>query len=309
MPGSNRLRRRILNIGLLIVVILLALTTWHANHSQKIEGHALIPDLKISKIQQIKLTHRAGTPLVFVHDQDDWRINQPLSSRANQLLVRSLLDLPIKQHIHRYLAKGLNLDQLGLEPPQATIQYGQHHQISLGISNPVNHRRYALAGQYVYLVQDNLAGLASADALDWVSLTLLPPHARIKALDLPHLSIHALSAGRWVINPRPIHLSKKQITRLIRTWTMASAYRVTSLPLIKDRTTQNNGQAKNINIVLENGKRYQFTIISTHPELVLGRNKLGIAYHFPSALAKALLTIGKANKANILETKNKASDP
>ncbi|WP_145930792.1 DUF4340 domain-containing protein [Acidihalobacter prosperus] len=287
MAGTGRQRRGLLNLGMLVVVVLLAVTVWRVSRPKAPAGHILMPGLHAADIRHITLTRGDRPKLEFALEAGVWRIVAPLQARANRMLMQSLLALPETRSQRHYAAKGLDLAQYGLSPPRVTIDYGDTHTLALGTLNALNRLRYVLAGQQLYLIQDALADLPESAARRWISLDLLPPHARIRDLALPGLSIRALSPSSWTVTPHPPKLRSDQVTQLLRNWTLASAYRITATP----KAPAGGKPAQPVAITLDNGTLYRFEVISTQPELVLRRDKLGVDYHLPAAMAKALLSL------------------
>lgn len=294
MASEGSQRRGLLNLGLLVVVVLLAATVWRVSRPTAPAGHVLVPDLHASDIRHITLTRQGEPKLEFAREAGIWRIVAPLQARANRMLVQSLLALPKSRSPRRYTLKGLDLEHYGLAPPRVTIHYGKDHALRLGNLNPVNNLRYTLAGKHLYLIQNALADLPESPALRWISLDLLPPDAHIRDLALPNLDIRAKSPSGWTVTPRPTHLMSDQVVRLLQNWSLASAYRVT----IGSKAPTNDKPAQPIAITLDNGKTYRFMVISTQPELVLRREGLDIDYHLPAATAKALLALGKPEQGD-----------
>ncbi|AOV16127.1 hypothetical protein BJI67_02750 [Acidihalobacter aeolianus] len=288
MAASAGQRRGWLNLGLLVVVGLLVVIVWKAERPRPPSAHALIPGFASASVEHIVI-HRAGRPeLVFARTADGWRIAKPLQARANDLLMDALLAVPTAHSRHGYAAKDLELDQYGLAPPRARIDYGHGHAIDLGSVNPVNKLRYALTGGRVYLIQDALEDLPFAAATHWVSLSLLPHKANIRDLALPDLDIRARSPSGWQVTPRPRHFEADQVAQLLRHWTLATAYSVTAAK--QDASTP--ADMKQIAVTLDSGKVYRFGILSTHPDLILRRN--GLDYRLPASAARDLLSLPPA---------------
>lgn len=291
MAASAGQRRGWLNLGLLVVVGLLVVIVWKAERPRPPSAHALIPGFASASVARIAI-HRAGRPeLVFARTADGWRIAKPLQARANDLLMDALLALPNAHSRHSYPVKGLELDQYGLAPPRARIDYGNGHAIDLGSVNPVNKLRYALTGGRVYLIQDALEDLPFAAATHWVSLSLLPHQANIRDLSLPGLDIRARSPSGWQLTPQPRHLDADQVARLLRHWTLATAYSVAAA----GQDAPAPARMQQIAVTLDSGKVYRFDIVATRPDLILRRN--GLDYRLPASAAHELLSLPPAPPA------------
>lgn len=277
-------RRLLLNLALLLVVAGLAAFVFWPRPAPTPSGMALVPAFDAAAVHHIRI-ERAGKPaLAFERHDGLWQMVAPLKARANPLLMRALLALPQARSTQRYAVAQLDLGQYGLSPPQADIQLGKT-RIALGISNPLDQRRYVLHDGWLYLIQDPLASLPESPALDWVSLTLLPPGAQIVALHLPGLEIRANRPAGWTLKPTPKHYSADQVGALLNAWRDATALRLTPAH------ASEAPHSRTVRIKLADGTQQRFQIIATHPNLVLRDPTLHADYYLPGALAAQLLQL------------------
>lgn len=277
-------RRLLLNLALLILVAGLAALVFRPKHVPVPEGYAIASAGAADHVQQIRIERGNRPTLEFTRRDSVWRLSAPLKARANPLLMQALLELPHERSQHRYSAEGLDLSRYGLKPPNATLFYG-NLRVELGADNPVNQRRYALSAGKLYLIPDHLAGLTAGPAVNWISLSVLPPHARIQSLQLPGLSIHLRQPGGWTLAPKPAHRSADEIAALLRNWHQVMALRVTQA---RRSDARDEGE---IRIVLSDGQTLRLLIVHKQPALVLRNPALSIDYHFPPSAAEKLLQL------------------
>jgi hypothetical protein len=281
-------RRLLLNLALFLVVASLAAFVFLPRPKPATpQGIAVAPHVDTAAVRRIRIERHGRPDLIFERSNDDWRLTAPLAAQANPLLMRTLLELPHERSAKRYAASGLDLSRYGLKPPRASVYFGTV-RIDLGNDNPLDRLRYALSDSGLYLIADRLSRLPESAAINWVSLALLPPKARIVQLQLPSLDIRAKQAAGWTLQPTPAHYSADQVAALITAWQRATALQLSSAP-VTPAAVQGN-----IRIALAEGTRLHLQIVATKPELVLRNPALGVDYHLPGVAAGKLLDLPAA---------------
>lgn len=291
MTNSLMLKRKLLNLGLLAITIMLGLFVWYANRSNNsVPGQILMPELNPASIKRITIFRSHKPTLIFSRSSDGWQITSPLKARANSLLIQTLLALP-QTHSHKHLSiKDKNLKKYGLNPPKAIISFDKKNSISLGNINSINKMRYALANKKLYLIQNSLDNLTGESVIKWISLSLLPTNSHIRELRLPYLTIHRNHQNKQlIIKPKTEEIAKKQLVAVLNNWHKARAYRITPINTKKENHPTQSKNTKIVKIILNSGKTYRFRIISTQPNLIIQNTSLDIDYHFPIIFEKKLL--------------------
>ena len=101
-------------------------------------------------------------PLSFIKRGDHWYLmTGERELPASEFQLKALLRLLETTSTTRYAADTVDLESLGLEPPQVTVTIDDV-EILFGNTDPLGNRRYALIGATVHLIEDNYQHLVNA---------------------------------------------------------------------------------------------------------------------------------------------------
>jgi hypothetical protein len=266
------------NLGLVALLAGLALMAW-LRPGQSPPGEIGLITLGADKISRINIKRAAQPAIEFERRDGQWWLTSPIKMPANEIRIDAFLNLAAQTSDTKYNAIKLDLAQYGLASPKVSVTLNDQ-PIALGNINPVNYRRYALVGDTVYLINDDLFDLESADAASYVDLRLLPKEADIAALVLPQVTLEREKGDSWRQNP-PETLTEADIKALLTAWRDAQALRVSAYG---GKPSQAQARVK-----LTGGRQMLFKVIAREPELILARPKLGIQYHLLANAARSLL--------------------
>lgn len=269
-----------LNLGLLMLLGGLALLAW-LRPNQAPPAEFSLTKLDPSAVTRIRI-RRADKPIIEIKRQNgQWRLTAPITLPANEVRVGALLDLAQETSETRYDAAELELDKYGLADPLVSVTLNEQ-ALAFGNINPVTYRRYVQVEDNIYLVNEAMAELETADAAAYAAPRLLPSGSEIRALALSDLKLERADDGRWQSSSKK--LSQAGIEALVDSWRQAQAYQVTAYR--KDEIVEAPEQAV---VELADGQKLFFAVVAREPELILARPRLGVQYHLPAESAESLL--------------------
>jgi hypothetical protein len=267
------------------IVIGLGLTAWFRPGLEPPATLQPLTTLNPAEINHIQVSRLQRPMLTFDRQADGWLLagEPPLPASAFQ--VRALLAILQAETGRHYPADTLDLGELGLDPPQASIVLDDRTTLRIGSTEPLDNMRYVQYGATVYLVADRYQHLINADRTNFIERRLLDPAAVITRLSLPDLTLAQTAAGHWELLPDNPDISAAAIQQLLTNWRQASALYV--------RSYEKGTAGARITLDLAGSDvPLVFELVSRSPELVLARPDLGIQYHFSAGAADRLLGIG-----------------
>jgi hypothetical protein len=272
-----------LNLGLLMLVAVLALLVWLRPGAPAPEVQRLT-SLNPDAITRIAIKPAKKPAIEFELRNGGWWLISPIKMPANEIRLASIINLATTTSDTRYSARKLELENYGLAEPSVMVTLNQR-TLDFGDINTVTYQRYVRVGNTVQLISDDIPELATADAASYVQPALLPEKAKLRALTLPKLKLERAEDGKWISSPAG--LSQAEIEALLGAWRQAQAYQVTAY--------QQTGQEQSheqVTVNLASGKQYRFVVVAQAPDLVLAHPNIGIQYHLLAADAKSLLGPG-----------------
>jgi hypothetical protein len=302
MEEESVMRQRwLLNLVLLGVALMLGLLIFFS-----IEEPTELPkliDLEAEQLQSIHIERVDSKPISFMKDTlGFWQMTTPLHLPASRFRIMALLEMLSAREYKELDTSELNLAELKLAPPLATVKFNQL-TVAFGDSSPMNdRRRYVLINQKVYLLADTVYDSVNADTLSFVSLSPLGNNPTITELKMPDY-LMVLTEGEWTLTSTlssdEIDSSQDAIKHFIENWQQLQAFRVA--PYLKGSTQ------KQIDIRLLNQEEVlHFTMMSSEQDFILGLPEKGVQYQLPISQVDKLLhlpTKAKVVDSTVLENK------
>ena len=205
----------------------------------------------------------------------------------------------------------MDLEKFKLKSPRIRVRLNDV-ELGFGDTEPLEGRRYVLAGNTVHLITDSYYPRLIAPHTSFISLALLPEPTRLEAIELPQLTLTHDAQG-WKAAPSA---SPDAVNTLVQEWMAAQALQVRPYvapatqdkpetvtlrvaPGVLDRRSQRDSPSSIPGVVpaatpaSQEGVQtsLRFIIISRAPELILARPELGVQYHLPQDAAQRLLTL------------------
>lgn len=265
--------RLLLNLGLATLLGALVLLAVYKPGVEQAPAKQAISQSSPDSIAQMRIV-RTGQPTVELSKdaQGHWQMKAPLVAPGNNFRLKQVLALLTQRPEHTYPASQLDLSQVGLTQPALRLQLGTQ-QISFGDQNPLDQLRYILIGDQVHLIKDEQFELLNGPATAFVDSGLLPENARVNQITLPDGKRIGNQGGKLHLTPADDTVSADALQDLITHWKNDRALTVTEY----GGSEQIEGT---IVIKLEGtSDPLRYDILSTEPELVLGRPDLRLSYH------------------------------
>ncbi len=273
--------RWIVNLLLLVAIAALGLVTYFQPGVDQPEKQAAITPLKKARVHRIHINRPIRDDLVLVKDdRGDWQIEHTPGLPADRLQMNALLRLAEQPAVRSYPVSELDLDQLQLDPPYATVILNDT-AVEFGNLEPIEGLRYVRVADQVHLIPDNYMQLIELSYTQFVRRALFAKGTRIDAIRLPGLSLRK-EDGKWTIEPEQ-DVSADDLQAFVERWQNASS--------INTRAADPLDKPGIVNITLaDHAGEIEFAIAARKPELVLVRRDLGIQYRMGD-MAGSLLTL------------------
>jgi hypothetical protein len=223
---------------------------------------------------------RTGLPtLELTRKQDAWRLDAPVTARADADKVAQLLETARARS-----ATTLPAEQLGryeLAPPAATLTVDDH-AIAFGMLNPVTSQQYVLAGGSVHTISPKYYAMLPLAAGDLMSRALLAPGETLTGIVLPGLSARQGSSG-WALDAPAAGLSADEVNVWADRWRHAVAAAAAALETPADPPA-------NAALTLEDGRRVELAVEQTPKDVFITRLDERVRYRFAPDAGAALLS-------------------
>ena len=275
------LSRTLLNIALLILVALLAITVFTPgqNQQENQSGKVLAP-LSPADVDRISIRHNQRQ-IELKKAEGNWRMMKPVSIAANSFRIDTLLKMLENSSHASYPVSGLDLDKYGLKEVDTSISFN-NSAIDFGIVNPVNGYRYVRSGNNVHLIDDHFYPLVSSQIGTLVARELLDRNAEIQKLQLPQHTIYRDDDGIWQSSDE---LDPDAINEVIHHWQNSQAFGVHNY-------MQRETLAEISVFLAGKDQPIRFFVTDTDPWLIIARPDLDIEYHFNLEFHDRLLQPG-----------------
>jgi hypothetical protein len=277
--------RSLLNLAMAGIAIGLGLLTWFRPGLEPPATPQPITTLSPGEINHIQVSRLQRPELKFTRQADAWLLAGDPPLPASPFQVQGLLALLQERTERHYPADTLDLRELGLDPPQASIILDNGTTLLIGNTEPLDNMRYVQYGATVYLVEDRYQHLINADRTNFIERRLLDENTIITRLSLPDLTLAQAADGVWKLTPDNPDISPAAIQQLLVNWQQASALYV--------RPYGPGPASTRITLELaDSDTPVVFELLSDTPEFILARPALGIQYHFSHATGERMLGFG-----------------
>jgi len=274
------MKSRWLTILLLFTTLAILILVVHFEPGIKKPKQHAVTQLSASDIKHLRITRPLRDELVLERDTDGfWWIDRNPHLPAEPHQVNALTRLAEQNVVRSYPANTLDLAQLELDPPRASLTLNDT-RIDFGGVDAIENLRYLHVGDRVDLAPDLYLYLVQAGYTQFVRRQLLPQQARITALSLPGLTLRKNKAAGWDVTPER-HLASDALQQFIENWQTATAINV--------RETDAAPKGDPITLYLAGQQQpIELVVTSRKPELVLARPAFGIEYRMGDMAARLL---------------------
>lgn len=274
-------RRLVVNLGLLLLVAALALMAWLQPGLERPGDPEPLAMLDSALVSRLTLQRAGSDPIVLEREGAVWMMREPLRIPASAARVEALLPV-LGTPVHAgFSADGVDPATYGLDEPRIRLQ-ADGVELAFGATEPLSHRRYVGIGERIVLIDDQYHAWLQGGAADFVSRQLLPPGARVRALELPDVTLRRDGEGLWQAVPVDA-LSPDEIAVLVDDWGRAQALAVEGhAPLV-------DADARRVRLMLDDGSELEFAVIDDDGDPSFVRTDIGLAWRLSEAQAARLL--------------------
>lgn len=271
--------RSLLNLGLLIVVALLAaLAFWEPGKTPPPKAETLT-GLDPATIQRVRIARPGQPTIIAERDGAHWQLLAPFEARANGYRFDSLVRVAEAPTRAWFPATG-DLEAYGLDAPQVVLELDEV-TLRFGATTPVDGLRYLQRDDTVFTVGDTHFYHLVGDVGTFVDRRLLPEGAEVTAIELPGATLARGETG-WQVSPEPPDISADAVATWADNWQRARAIEVKQLE-------GETPEGEIVRVVLEqSAEAIEFIATLIGGERVLVRPDLGLAYHLPESVAQGL---------------------
>ncbi len=276
-----------LNLALLITIAILATFVYFKPGFKKPPPPVMLTNLQAVDITAIKI-ELANTPAVeLARTSSGWQMLAPLKFRADQFLVKTILDDIHGDVSDSFTANSADLAQYGLDPPALRL-WLNGIEFDFGGTEPIHNNRYVKSGDQIRLTGNLLFYRINHSPYWWASRRLLPDDAHIIGMQLPDATL-TLKGTQWQLMPANPAITSDAIQTLVDNWQNAQA-------ISTDKIGSGKAQGE-VAIELAGDKTpLRFAILSDPNFLVLARPDLGLEYQLDSGQRSDLVEL-KTEKA------------
>lgn len=160
MQRSGTSKRRIINVFLFLIVVLLSWLVYQQTQSEQQEPATLYRD-EIGNIMRTVSIHLPSQVTIMMQAEGEkWRMVEPLQATVNTKALQQLTTLLYEPVQVEYPAPGKRLSDFGLDDSAIRVRFNGI-EYALGDLNPVNHYRYILSDQRILMVNEVVYELLS----------------------------------------------------------------------------------------------------------------------------------------------------
>jgi hypothetical protein len=282
--------RNLLNAVIAIAVIVLAVIAFYPGKKAQ-PPPPMVQLLPLSKSDIVQLNiHSHDKPVLRFSKQDQqWVMTDPIQARASEHRIGTLLDLLRQPSGTQLQVDKNNLAKYGLASPRYGVEFNEY-SMTIGDTEPLHKRRYVMAGDTVYLIEDYFSHLLMEGEGALIDHALLPPDGIIEKLQLPELTLEKKD-GQWQITEASRldaeHYSQDSLHTLVDEWRYGRALSVTLLDEPYDSSA-----APSITVHLQNqAQPIKFYIDHSQVHTLFIRPDLKIRYHLTKDTAQRLMRL------------------
>lgn len=275
--------RALLNLTLVLVAISLVLVVLYKPGLEPEAAPPPVTTLDPETVSSIQVTRTMREPLGFARHGDRWMLAGDPELPASEFQMPSLLSILQTATTRSYPAASLDLEAVGLQPPQAVLTLDDA-VFSIGLTTPLDNKRYIQFKNTVYLVDDKYQHLLNGGRTNFISRKLLPANSTLTRLQLPDKTLSLAGNGQWQLTPEDPAVSSADIQALVSNWENSRA------TYIHDY----DGAVATATITLEtsdSANPVTLLLIRKSPDFILARPDWGIQYHLQGNLGNVLLGI------------------
>ncbi|HSW15550.1 MAG TPA: DUF4340 domain-containing protein [Solimonas sp.] len=279
------MKRTQLNLVLLVLVAGLGAAAYFGQ--KKEEKGTPLTALTADTLTQIALEHPGRPKILLKKSGSQWQLLEPVQADTDPFEVSALVGLATVEAKRRIPVAEVKLPELGLQPAAYRVRLNDT-VLDMGEIEPIEARRYVLAGNEVALIDDPPSAALDADYSDLVSKALVPDTAEIVKIELKEFQVVRSADGKaWSMLPLLPAAATTAPQQLAEAWKGARAmWMAAELP--------EGSSGDPVRLTLKDGRVIELLVAERDPQLVLARPDLKLRYTLSKALEPELLTLSAA---------------
>lgn len=275
-------KRLLINIGLLILVVILAALVWYEGIQDTQPVTPTLATVLPSLTHRIRIESPDREAAEFKHTDNEWRLVKPFNILADPIRIRPILMLYQQPINHVVTIRDQDIKQFSLNPPLLKLTL-EDTEIAFGGSQPIDRRRYIRIADELYLIDNSIFIQLNTPAVGFIDRRLLPKDAQPERFIFNGLALFRNDQGEWQSLGNTVKKTRKQLLETVTAWLNERALWVR-------RLRPDAVPLQTITIHLAGSSQaIVYAVLAYTPELVLARLDLGVEYHLPGQMAEKLL--------------------
>ncbi len=276
----NRAR---LNLLLLVIVFALGAGAWMA-YQKKNKPKELLTPIATEGVTKI-VVEWPGSDVITLEKKDaEWWLTTPVQARADRFEAIGATSLASTEVQAAVEGDGINLKELGLEPPDHTVTLNEV-KIEFGGSDALQSRRYVRVRGKTMLIDDPATAALDKDYADLISKELFAANEELVKIELPDFTLTKAADGSWAAPAGTANATPQTLKTLAEGWKSAKSMWNEAAP----------GEAMlgtKVRITTKDGRVSDFIVASLDPQFALYSPTLKIRYQLSKSLVDELLKLG-----------------
>jgi len=279
-------KRLIINLLLIAFLCGLALIVW-LKPGQQQETSIKLTNIEPVDIHTISIQRKNNDNIAISLDSEGWKITSPIQAPALPSKVERLLKISQIKVTTNYPLESQSLERFNLIQPTIKVSFN-NTVLSIGNTEPVQHRRYVANTTSLFLVDDTFTHHLAAPISDYIDTRLFSDDIQITELKTPTLHLRRQPDNTWQTHPiySRESLSADAVQTLLDEWRFARAIKVSP-----EKTTHGT---TDIIVTLNNGNQHIFTLTKATNNVILTAADSQLNYYFSADKYKRMTNLPDA---------------
>ncbi len=278
-------RRWIINYFLIVMIIIFTYIGNKYNVQTGYQEDRSISSINPAQVQSLSI-QTADINFSLRREDNLWFLIDPVTWPANNINIERILSVTETETDSRLAASEIDLNELGLQFPRAVLLL-DGTRVLFGDTNNIGARRYVLIEDEVFLIPDAHLAFVTGGLAGLADRRLLPSAISFDAMALPSFKLSRKDNGSWSTNNGQDD-SPDQLNRLVNNWQTLQANRVQAMD-------KNLAPRNRIIASTNEGKSFEFYLLSIDPEIIIANPSLDLQYHFDASQYYGLIEAPKDN--------------
>jgi hypothetical protein len=304
-PAQGLIMKSRLLLNLFLVALVCALGWFALQRSQTPKqddaGTLKVSSLSAGQINRISVAKPGHPELRLERQGEGWKLVQPWSARADRYQVERLLRVASATSKSR--VESQDLKQFELDPALATVTLNDQ-VFRFGATNGITFEQYLATGNEIFLVSTQFGSSLPGDARQLLAHSLLNDGEMPSGFDFADLHLSKdKDNGKWSasgVRAPKADTSQDDFNRFADNWRFATALSVAPSAEGKDKGARKS--PVNWSVLFQDGRKVQFSVAATEPELILIRMDESVEFHFQKEMLKKLSEISPSPPAPAANT-------